>query len=63
VFSGARREIEDVRSFVHATPRRADDALLRELDGRVTVHAIGDCVAPRNALIAIHEGQRIACAL
>ena len=63
VFSGARREIANVCTFVHATPRRVDDALLRALRGAVTLHAIGDCVAPRNALIAIHEGQRIGCTI
>ncbi len=63
VFSGRRRDIEGVRTFVHATPRRADDALWAPLSDRVEVRAVGDCVAPRNLLIAIHEGHLAGCAL
>jgi hypothetical protein len=63
VFSGARREVGEVRTFVYATPRRADDALLRTLAAALPVHGIGDCMAPRNMLIAIHEGHRIACGI
>jgi len=63
VFSARERRIDDVATFVHATPRRADDTLLRALAGRVEVHGIGDCVAPRNLLIAIHEGHHVGCRL
>ena len=59
VFSQREREIRGVETFVYATPRRADDALLGSLRGRVPVHGVGDCVAPRNMLIAIHEGHHV----
>jgi 2,4-dienoyl-CoA reductase-like NADH-dependent reductase (Old Yellow Enzyme family) len=60
VFSGHQREITNVVTCVYATPRRARDTLLRDLSGRVAVHGVGDCVAPRNLLIAIHEGHHVA---
>ena len=55
----ARATAAALESFVHATPRRANDALVSALSGRVPVHAVGDCVAPRNLLIAVHEGHAI----
>ena len=63
VFSGRTRNIDGVRTLVHATPRRARDGLARELDGRAEVVLVGDCLAPRNLLIAIHEGHHAAQAI
>jgi hypothetical protein len=42
----------------------ADDSLARELERRGAVfHAIGDCVAPRRASLAIYEGRALALTL
>jgi len=50
---------------VLAVPQRPLDALYVELAarGRVDVHRVGDCVAPRRAHAAVIEGQRIGAAL
>ena len=62
VFSGHEGEIEEVDTVVYATPRRVEDGLARELaDHSPTL--IGDCLAPRNLSIAIHEGHMTANAL
>ena len=58
VFSGHEGVIEDVDTVVYATPRRVQDALAREL-ADLSPNLIGDCLAPRNLAIAIHEGHRI----
>jgi 2,4-dienoyl-CoA reductase-like NADH-dependent reductase (Old Yellow Enzyme family)/thioredoxin reductase len=62
VFTGRTRTIEDVEILVFATPRRACDELASALDD-FDVHLIGDCMAPRNLMIAIHEGHAIGNAL
>jgi 2,4-dienoyl-CoA reductase-like NADH-dependent reductase (Old Yellow Enzyme family)/thioredoxin reductase len=62
VLTGQETTIEGVDTFVWATPRRVNDALGRALGAR-EVRAIGDCVAPRNLLIAIHEGRAAGLAL
>jgi len=62
VFTKRVGEIRDVKLLVYATPRRVRDALahdLADLDCRL----IGDCMAPRNLMIAIHEGHAAGCAL
>ena len=47
--------------FVWSTPRVADDALAGQLqDSGVELRLIGDCMAPRNLLCAIHEGEAAA---
>ena len=62
VFSGHEGEIEEVDTVVYATPRRVEDGLARGLaDHSPTL--IGDCLAPRNLSIAIHEGHMTANAL
>jgi 2,4-dienoyl-CoA reductase-like NADH-dependent reductase (Old Yellow Enzyme family) len=63
VFSGHTRTLDGVHTLVHATPRRARDHLARELEGKVEVVLVGDCLAPRNLLIAIHEGHHAAHAV
>jgi len=62
VFTKRVTEIRDVKLLVYATPRRVRDALagaLADLDCRL----IGDCMAPRNLMIAIHEGHAVGCTL
>jgi 2,4-dienoyl-CoA reductase (NADPH2) len=53
---------EPFDSLVLATSALADDRLARDLadDAAVEVHAIGDCVAPRRASLAIYEGRKLA---
>lgn len=62
VFSKRAAEIVDVETVVYATPRRAEDALAPALEG-TELYLIGDCMAPRNLMIAIHEGHAIGNAL
>ena len=64
VITGAETTIEDVALLTYATPRAARDGLARELEeagGPVTL--IGDCLLPRDAASAIHDGHRAALAL
>lgn len=62
VFTGKESEVADVRRFVYATPRRVDDELAFALTG-MEVHLIGDCMAPRNLMIAVHEGHAVGNAI
>ena len=50
-------------TVVYATPRRVNDALAAALEPHVDVRLVGDCVAPRNLLIAIHEAHQVALTL
>jgi hypothetical protein len=64
VFTKRRFEIPDVKLFLWATPRIADDALAAELrQAGLDVRLAGDCMAPRNLFCAIHEGEALARAL
>lgn len=56
VFTRQEHVVEAVDQFVYATPRRAEARLATQLDG-IEVQLIGDCMAPRNMMIAIHEGH------
>ena len=58
VFSGHEGAIEEVDTVVYATPRRVRDALARAL-ADLSPTLIGDCLAPRNLSIAIHEGHMV----
>jgi dimethylglycine catabolism A len=61
VFTGRAREIADVRLFLWATPRIADDVLGQPLQrSGIETRLVGDCLAPRNLLCAIHEGEAAA---
>ena len=62
VFSGHEGTIEEVDTVVYATPRRVDDTLARRL-ADLSPTLVGDCLAPRNLAVAIHEGHAIANAL
>jgi hypothetical protein len=64
VFTGRPREIPDVALFLWSTPRIADDALAHPLrQAGVDTRLVGDCLAPRNLLCAIHEGEAAATAI
>jgi dimethylglycine catabolism A len=64
VFTGRTQEIGDVALFIWSTPRVADDALAEPLRAAgVDTVLVGDCMAPRNLLCAIHEGEAAALAL
>jgi NADPH-dependent 2,4-dienoyl-CoA reductase/sulfur reductase-like enzyme len=64
VFTGEMREIADVALFVWSTPRIADDALAQPLQAAgIDTRLVGDCMAPRNLLCAIHEGEAAAMML
>ena len=58
VFSGHEGAIEEVDTVVYATPRRVEDRLARAL-ADLSPALIGDCLAPRNLAIAIHEGHLV----
>jgi dimethylglycine catabolism A len=64
VFTHRVRDITNVALFVWSTPRVANDALAQPLR-RAGVHTVlvGDCLAPRNLLCAIHEGEEVAAAI
>jgi thioredoxin reductase len=64
VFTGRLQQIDDVGVFIWSTPRIADDAITTPLrDVCADVRLIGDCMAPRNLLCAIHEGEAAALSL
>jgi len=61
VFTGETRNIADVDLLVWSTPRIADDALAEPLRAAgLDVELVGDCMAPRNLICAIHEGEAAA---
>ena len=57
-FTGKQHTVEHVDYLLYSTPRRVHDELLFGLTGR-EYRLIGDCVAPRNLYIAIHEGHAL----
>jgi dimethylglycine catabolism A len=64
VFSGRTRDIPGVALFLWSTPRVADDALAEPLRrAGVDIRLVGECMAPRNLLCAIHEGEAAAMAI
>ena len=55
---------ESFNSLVLCTLPEADSGLQAELlDSGLEVHAIGDCVAPRRAALAIYEGRKLGLSL
>ena len=58
-------ESHDFDSLVLATVNRPERALFDALDGRsgISLHAIGDGLAPRKAAAAIYEGRKLALEL
>jgi hypothetical protein len=64
VFTGRVAEIADVRLLVWSTPRIADDALAVPLrQAGLETRLVGDCMAPRNLMCAIHEGEAAGLAI
>ncbi|GAB3463026.1 oxidoreductase [Actinophytocola sediminis] len=57
VWTGQLSTRESVDAVVLSTGNAADDALFRELKGKTSVRAIGDCVSPRRIFNAIWEGE------
>ena len=61
VFTGRVRDIASVSLLLWSTPRIANDALGKPLQrAGIETYLVGDCVAPRNLLCAIHEGEAAA---
>ena len=64
VLTGAETTVEDVALLAYATPRIARDGLAGPLEAAgLPVFRIGDCLLPRDAASAIHDGHRAALAL
>src|SRR5262245_14801385 len=64
VFTGRLRSIANVGLFVWSTPRLANDVLAEPLrQAGIELRLVGDCMAPRNLLCAIHEGEAAGMAL
>jgi hypothetical protein len=64
VFTGRVRDIDNVALFLWSTPRIANDGLAEPLRrAGVDTRLVGDCVAPRNLVCAIHEGEAAAIAI
>ena len=64
VITGAETTIEDVALLTYATPRAARDELADDLAGAgVPVTLVGDCLLPRDAASAVHDGHRAALSL
>jgi dimethylglycine catabolism A len=64
VFTGRVCDIPNVGLFLWSTPRIANDALALPLrQAGVDTRLVGDCVAPRNLICAIHEGEAAATAI
>lgn len=60
LLDGSTRRIE-ADMLVTATPNESQRWLADELaDSGLEIHAVGDCVAPRLAVMAIHEGRELA---
>jgi 2,4-dienoyl-CoA reductase-like NADH-dependent reductase (Old Yellow Enzyme family)/thioredoxin reductase len=64
VFTGRTQSIPDVELFIWSTPRLVDDAIAAPLQqAGIDTWLVGDCMAPRNLLCAIHEGEAAAMVL
>jgi mycofactocin system FadH/OYE family oxidoreductase 2 len=60
VFTKAEREIKGVDTVVIASSGKADDALYCSLKGQVKeLHAVGQCVSPRQLRDSIWDGARV----
>jgi hypothetical protein len=58
-FLTGEEEVIPASALVMATTNRAFDPLPETMPGKV-MHRIGDCVAPRLAAYAFHEGRKLA---
>ncbi len=60
VFSQAERELRDIDAIVAVTGNQARSGLLHAIQGQAPeTYGVGDCVSPRKALEAIHEGHLV----
>jgi 2,4-dienoyl-CoA reductase-like NADH-dependent reductase (Old Yellow Enzyme family)/thioredoxin reductase len=60
-YNGRERRVDGLDQVVVVTSPVPNDALLQPLrDAGFDVHAIGDCVAPRDIEYATYEGHRVA---
>ena len=58
VFTGRLREVHNVALFLWSTPRIVNEALAAPLrQAGIETRLVGDCLAPRNLICAIHEGE------
>jgi hypothetical protein len=62
VFTEAETTLGGIDEVVFVTPRLANDALAGAF-GDIPIHAVGDCLSPRNLMAAIHGGHIIGTAL
>ncbi|MBT3331716.1 MAG: FAD-dependent oxidoreductase [Rhodospirillaceae bacterium] len=62
VFTEGKKTLPDIMQVIYATPRLANDVLADSF-GNVPVHAIGDCLSPRNLMAAIHGGHIVGTTL
>ena len=62
-YSGRMVNFDQADTVVLAVHRKPDTGLYEALRGRVELHRIGDCVAPRRAHAAIIEGEKAGRAL
>ncbi|MDE0941254.1 MAG: FAD-dependent oxidoreductase [Alphaproteobacteria bacterium] len=62
VFTEAEKTLPEIAQVIYATPRLANDELANGF-GEFPVHAIGDCLSPRNLMAAIHGGHIIGTTL
>jgi len=60
VYTGEEQVREPVDAVVLVTGHAARDELLHQLKGKVEVHGIGDCLAPRRIFNAIWEAELVA---
>ena len=49
---------EGAENVVMVTSRAANDALYHELDGRIDIRRVGDCLAPGTIATAVYSGHR-----
>ena len=60
-YNERERTVEGLETVVIVTPPAPNDALIVPLSAAgLDVHAIGDCVAPRDIEDAVYEGHRAA---
>ena len=63
-YTGQPRQIANVALAVLATPQTTNDALYKQLQGKVEqLYRVGDCLAPRRVENAILDGERVGRAL
>lgn len=60
VHTGEEQLREPVDAVVLVTGHAAQDQLLHQLKGKVEVHGVGDCLAPRRIFNAIWEAELVA---